>query len=368
MRINIKKIWLKGFRNLTETVLEWTPPKATLILGENNQGKTNLLDALAFLLTGQSTQTTNLEDIIAIDQDEFTLVADLESKNTPTRLSIRYRRGGEMVVLRDQQLCTSFRSIKQEFPTVFISSDIVYAFKDSPQIRRQNIDRFCENYDPEFTAIKRQYDRLLKQKNSVLKDDNPTPETLQFWNQQLVPIATKIVEHRIQALHHIQTHYQTLVSNGNPLFDQPLDIHYAALGENKLDPTTYAEKLTQKYEEIMDKEIASGHNLAGPGRDDYTLILGGQNLFIYFSRGINKAVAFLLTLAQWEALYHKLGAYPLLLLDDTFAEIDVRHKTWLCSLLTHKGQLIYTSVLPEDKLLFPDATHYHMIQGHLHHG
>ncbi len=306
------------------------------------------------MICGGSPLTKSIENCIHFDQNEAVIVADISDQDVTHRLSLKLAKPLQKWGFLDQQPIRSYRKIQTQFPVLFLSSDIIYAFRESPQVRRQNLDHFCGLLNSEFTHISQKYAKILRQKNRMLKE-TPSPDMIRFWNSALVECAHKIVSARKEGLHRIQAQYRRLTEGTE--FHSNLSLIYDQ------EETSYHAYLSQKFEDNIDKEIQAGVTLYGPHREDYQVNLDNRSVFEFFSRGINKSTAFLMTLAQMEAVFEMTHQYPILLLDDTFSEMDTQIKHHLVELIEPKCQLLYTTVLDQDQDLFKTSKAMHMKDG-----
>lgn len=363
-----RRVWMKGIRNLSERVFECRDQDPVVILGQNNQGKSNFLEALHLVMTGKSPFEPILDRLIQFDSSEMVIVADIDRDGDKTRFSYKMVRDGVTLGLKGADLIRSYLAVKKQFPIIFMSSDLFYTFRESPQARRHNLDRFCEMFFSDYGHHLRRYNRVLKQKTEVLKSGG-NREQLFFWNEQLVQFASEIVSLRVEALSVIGENYHQLSLEFNSNYFSDLKLNYIPSGASIVGgKEEYCRLLIGKLSDNLDKEVMVGYNLYGPHRDDYEIEIGGKNLFSFFSRGVNKLVSFSLSVAQIEALYSQLGVYPILLLDDPFSEMDFIFKQNAIKLIQKRAQIFYTTVLDQDCGLFDNPQIYRMISGSLVNG
>ncbi len=366
-KITCERLWVKGFRNLEETVLDFNHYDSVLITGENSQGKTNFLEAIYLLLTGKSPITKDYQHVIGFDQPGMSIVADIHRENDTHRLSVKLNKDGQLQFFSTQGPIRSHIAIKRQFPVLFLSSDILYDFKESPQIRRKNIDHFAELISADYAKLLHKMEKIISQKNTLLKTSKETSQ-IQFWNDQFVAISYEIVKRRVHTIAILQTQVNLLIEKMKlPLIPHPLRLTYKSqIPVQNWDD--YPQLLDETLKLNMQKECIVGYSLYGPHRDDFWISSENRSIFEFCSRGVNKTISFLLTLAQSDLIFEATMQYPIVLLDDTFAEIDTTVKSKIFQLLQEKCQFFYTTILTSETQLLINSKQYHIESGRLTHG
>ena len=350
----IKKLWVQGFRNLQETVIDFGSAKQVVIFGENNQGKTNFLEAVHLVINGQSPLEDKLENLVTLGQVQALLGIDFVTESGDRRLYCKVSAQRKKWGVLDGKNLKSYLPVRALIRSEFISSDVIRIFKESPEVRRKDLDRFCSAYFPSYSPLLKKYERVIKQKNAILKL-SPSASEVRFWNLELVALAKVLLPLRFEALEKIKGALAYLIqSEAFPFIEERLDtLKLDYLFSWTTESNEMIKALEEKLEGSLSKEINVGYSLYGLHRDDFGIVINHKNLFSFFSRGINRLMAVLLKLAQLQLLEEKEGLFPLLLLDDTFSEIDPKIKKMLIDLLIkNKRSMIYTSVLKEDQFLF----------------
>lgn len=359
----IKTLWIKGFRNLKETVVEFSD-SPLFVYGQNNQGKTNFLEAFYVLRNGASVIQSPLEDLVNFEEKEAVLGLDFYSKETPNRYYLKLSNEGSKQAILNEKELKSFRSIKSKFWVEFISADVIRIFQESPDFRRKDLDAFCgalfEEYKPELKKL----EKMLKQKNAALKKESY--DQIPLWNKQIAHVATDIVSLRQQALRILNEEVNSIIKEILPEYQDNVVISYIMTRlEGDFDPETYAETLLTKFDEDIFKEQALCYSLCGPQRDDFRIDIDNKELYSIYSRGINRTMAIVIKLAQLTLIEEHTKSFPLLLLDEIFAELDSEKKKQIIPFITQKTQCIFATIQPEDKAYFDSVDVYEMKDGTL---
>ncbi|RAP32529.1 hypothetical protein DID77_04460 [Candidatus Marinamargulisbacteria bacterium SCGC AG-439-L15] len=358
----VRKIWIKHFRNLNEVLLDLTGRPNMVIYGDNNQGKTNFLEAIYCLGHLSVPNSYGKYNLVQLDKQVGYLGADVDFESGSHRVYSKLSSDGDKELRWDDQPIKTTRKIQRLLPIDYLSSDIIHVFYGSPDKRRQDLNRFLSIYESDYASLNRRYMAILKQKRQALKLKQRA--LLPSLNDQLIQVATQIVGFRCQGLMAIQ---ETLIKlleqvDGPSVSSAGLVYHYQ---NSAIDPVRYEAFLSQKLKSGMDKELMSGMSLYGPHREDYRIELDDQDVHIFYSRGINRMIAILLKLSQLMILEKRYNQFPLLLLDDVFSEIDQTLKKSLLRLIQKKAQVFYTTIQKEDCGFLQTPMVCHMKKGAL---
>lgn len=299
---------------MSEGVIVFSP-SVTVIKGFNNQGKSNCLEAIFFLLTGKSITGAPLDYLINESKNFCQMGLDFVSnEGNDERLYLTYKTDGTAVIEFKDAVLRRHSAVKDVLATRYLSADVLHVFQESPDFRRRYLDQFCNEYYSQYSRLVKRYDGLIRQKNRALKD-NFLESDIQLFNQQLIPIAAEIVQLRQAALVLMIERIGRECAEFFSMYDDKVCIKYkisSHLGESD----TYTEWLTTKLNGAFIKEKRAGYSLYGPHRDDFVMMIGEKPMMYYLSRGMNRIMAILLTLAQLKLLSQIKKCLPVLLLDD----------------------------------------------------
>lgn len=351
----IRKLWTRGFRNLSESAVSFSESGSTLVYGLNNQGKTSLLEAIYIATNGTSPIQPDLDKTICKDQSETVLGADCIVDEEFYRLYVRYQPEKKRDIILNNTPVKQLRLLHELFHSNFISADILHIFQKEADFRRRDLDRFCSTYFTDYKSILSSYEQTLKQKNKLLKTDK-TDSLLDLYNQQLIALGEQLFSYRKQALVDISQAMSSYFEELNLLEFNHINCLYMIHRCDKLfNRSEYGNYLDVQFRQNRAKEIAIGYSCYGPHRDDFSVFINDQSCFDFYSRGINRMIAILFQLAKIELLDNQFKQAGVLLLDDTFAEIDHINRRLLLTFLMSKTQLIYATISDQDRDLFDDA-------------
>ena len=338
----IKQLQLKNFRNYKELDISFDH-KVNVIIGENAQGKTNLLESIYLLAFTKSYRTSNDRELILWDEDFAKVTGMIEKKhNKQLPLELIFHKNGKKAKLNhlEQRRLSEFIG---SLNVVMFAPEDLSLVKGSPQVRRKFIDMELGQIEPVYIYHLGQYQKVLKQRNHLLKQlqlqHQPDTTLLQVITDQLVKHAAIVVKKRFHFLEllrkwAIPIHYE--ISREM----EKLTIDYISSVEVLEDDDE--EKLEDKYLEAFRQneknEIKRGSTLIGPHRDDLSLFINGKDVKLYGSQGQQRTTALSLKLAEIDLIYEKIGEYPILLLDDVLSELDDFRQSHLLSAIQGKVQ------------------------------
>ncbi|MFC1771017.1 DNA replication/repair protein RecF [Candidatus Margulisiibacteriota bacterium] len=360
----IKKLWVKDFRNFDEFVLDFTEYKDFVFFGDNNQGKTNLLESLYFLGNGHSPNENNINNLVNFNKKEAYLGLDFQKNGANQRIYYKIHKPGKKLGIFNNKQLRTLSLLTKELQIEYISADIIRIFTESPEFRRKEVDRFCKLFFPEYNEELKSYERILRQKNNLIKTSQDL-SAIKIWNQKLIEKAEVIVKLRKEALELLLNELKVMVKKIDKQFIKGLSVNYKIFGFTVNQGEIYRNVLESQLNSKAQKEYQVGYALYGPHRDDFCINIDNKDLFSLFSRGINRIFAILFKISQITALVSRNNTVPVLLMDDSLAELDIKMKKKMLGLISNKLQIFYTTVLEEDKKLLSNVKVYQIKKGKL---
>ena len=364
-----KRVKLTNFRNYESADIEFSAG-VNLIYGPNGQGKTNLVEALNFFAGLDSHRIAGQTPLIK--QGQSTAILSLELAHEGRDLLLEYEintessnraRLNKSEVAKPKDILGYLNSV------IFAPEDLDIVKRD-PSNRRSFLDQLIVQFNPRMHGVYADYDRVLKQRNTLLKSARATGtkgdalSTLDAWDQALVKNATEIIAARVSITEKLSpslvTNYQNIAkSNNEPtMFIRSSVVESSKLDQDDLETqdsleTTNKEEISQLFQQklnlVRPKELERAITLVGPHRDDLQLNLGSLPAKGYASHGESWSYALSLKLASLEILKaeSKLGD-PILILDDVFAELDKDRREKLSDLVQQNEQVLITAAVIED--------------------
>jgi DNA replication and repair protein RecF len=349
----LQKISLAHFKSYEYESFEFSE-RVNCIVGENGTGKTNLLDAIYFLALTKSSISN--QDALSINHEaEYMMIegsfgiGDSGKKKTPitnnqSLITISIQRGQKKAVLRDKKAYERISEHIGRFPVVMLSPNDTDIIRDGSEERRKFFDGVMAQLDSEYLENLLQYNRLLLQRNSLLKqfaERNYTDDLLlDIYSDPLVEVSLKLYNARNQ-----------FVTEFLPIFKK----HYNTLSDAREDVEMIyesevgADNFTQIFRKNRQRDLAAQRTTIGSHKDDFIFEINGFTLRKFGSQGQQKSFVIALKLAQFEMLTKVKGFPPLLLLDDIFDKLDDRRIQQLITMMVDGtfSQVFITDARPE---------------------
>lgn len=338
----LESLEVQSFRNSVGKIA----PGADLniITGENGAGKTNWLEAIYLLATTKSFRTTKLIEAVAFEQD-LGLVRGLvrQSAEIHRTMQVTLQNNAKMLTVNGKREPVT-RYLGQLHAVVFTASELEIV-RGQPDARRKFLDGGITAIYPAFVQTLTDYNRVLKQKNSLLQSAQEhgfslekTAELLLPWNEQLIQHSTKIHKARVRYIELLQNALE------KRLFErETVTIRYLSSLEGKGDLSDYKALLTERLHLRVQAELAAGHALLGTHRDDLEILFDGRDLRTFGSSGQQRSALLILQLAAIHLYFERNNEYPLFLLDDIDAELDKKRTGKLLEFLQGKTQTFLTT-------------------------
>ncbi|UOQ49569.1 DNA replication/repair protein RecF [Gracilibacillus caseinilyticus] len=339
--MHIQQLSLTNYRNYNQLSVQFDD-KINVIIGENAQGKTNLMESIYVLGFSKSHRTTKDKELIQWDQNYAKIEGSIVKRNRQFPLEIQITNKGKKAKLNhlEQRRLSDYIGALN---IVMFAPEDLNLVKGSPQIRRRFIDMEIGQIQPVYIYHLGQYVKILKQRNHLLKQlqkrktDDVT--MLRVLTEQMTEHAVIILEKRFLFMKHLRK-WANEIHRGISRGIEDLDLQYAATAE--VSESDNKEKimttLTESFAEVETKEIERGTTLIGPHRDDVVFYVNGKNVQTYGSQGQQRTTALSLKLAEIELIYQETKDYPILLLDDVLSELDDYRQSHLLDTIEGKVQ------------------------------
>ena len=351
--MQISKLLLTNFRNHKNLDLSFNPG-ATTIVGPNGRGKTNIVEAVHYLATLGSHRVSQDGPLIRSGLTTAQLFSTVvkHDRQAQVELTINYP-GINKVVLNGANL-TKPKDLLGLVSTVIFSPEDLELIKGDPAARRRFIDEFSTLLTPKFSNTRSEYERTLKQRNTLLKSlgrRNPSESasaTLEAWNEQLITHGSELISHRLKNLNKLQPHisnFGNLISGNS----EPLVVNYLSswLPSGELTNLEIENEFRKQLKKRFGDEVERGVTLVGPHRDDLNVELSNMPAKGYASHGQSWSIAIALRLASFTVLREH-DDDPILILDDVFAELDEKRRTRLIESIADVEQTLITAAVLED--------------------
>ncbi len=345
--MHVRSLRLAHFRNYESLEVEFHP-QLNLFLGPNAQGKTNVLEALYCLSTTRSFRAASDEEMIQFGREEGAVEGILQREEGEETIRMEFRRSRNKVLWVNRKKQKKLSLLLGRLPAVVFSPDDLFLVKGGPALRRRYLDMTVLQMDQGYLTHLQQYDRALKQRNSLLRQRSPGTESqLAAWDQPLARHGAALMLKRGEVAKRLSDFA------GQALRDLTGD---AERFEVRYEPclpwegleSSVAEKMLEALAGARREETARGVTVVGPHRDDLGLWVNGQLLRKFGSQGQQRTGALALKLAQLSLLAEGCHTAPLVLFDDVMAELDEKRQAFFLNRLRQGGQAFLTGTSPHD--------------------
>lgn len=333
--MKVKRIGFKNFRNLEDCQI--VPCEGVnVICGDNAQGKTNILEALWLFCGGHSFRTHRDSEVIRWEKPFAKLEMDFFGQGRSQTAELTFK-GGKKSVTINGVAKTSTSSLIEKFCAVVFSPEHLNLIKRGPGERRRFIDSAICREKLQNAVILSKYNRMLNQRNALLKDIARRPEledTLDIWDSQLVSCGALLIKKRLEYMKNLSAEaaaFHSGISGGR----EELVISYSATANISPDDTLeeIRAKLAAKCAANRKSDIHLGATLSGPHRDDMDILINGKTAKSFASQGQQRSAVLSLKLAEAAVLREKMGEEPVILLDDVLSELDGGRQDFLLNKL-----------------------------------
>lgn len=355
--MQLNKIKLQNFRNYEDFELSFSD-NATIIAGENAQGKTNLLEAI-FLLTGEkSWRIQKKAELISFGFANSVIEAEVISRSRKFHIKMPFCENARTKNIINGVPQKNQEALSDIFKCVLFSPDDLYLIKNGPAARRKFIDIAISQLRPRYYEALREYNRLLEHKTKLLKTyrENPTLlDILPDFTLQMAKYGAAIIKYRAYFIKKLGDHAKSI--HANIAAGESLAISYKTVSnvtEIYSDEKTIEHALLDHAQSHYDAELACGNCLSGPHKDDIYIEINGKNARNFASQGQTRTAALALKFAEREIMFSDCGEYPLMLLDDVLSELDAKRQEFLLN-SAGGGQVIITCCEKSEKLELLDA-------------
>ncbi len=358
--MHVSHLSLADFRSYARAEVP-LDPGVTAFVGPNGQGKTNLVEAIGYLATLGSHRVSSDAPLVRMGADRAIIRAAVTQgeRQQLVELELNPGRANRARINRSSQVRP--RDVLGIIRTVLFAPEDLALVKGDPGERRRFLDELVTARSPRMAAVRSDYERVLKQRNTLLKSAAMARRhggrsldlsTLDVWDQHLARAGAELLAQRLDLI-------ATLLPLADKAYEQlapgggPLGLAYKSSAGEPVDSGTARtrealyEVLLAALAEVRKQEIERGVTLVGPHRDDVVLRLGELPAKGYASHGESWSYALALRLASYELLRSE-GSEPVLILDDVFAELDARRRERLAELVAPGEQVLVTAAVDDD--------------------
>lgn len=339
----INNLQLKHFRNYDNLDIYFNE-KVNIFIGNNGQGKTNIIESIYMLAITKSHRTFTDNNVIKngfkVSKIRGIIKKNIEDSNSEVELLLNNK--GKKLTINKKQIKKISDYISYLNVVIFHPDDLEI-LKGSPHERRKFLNIEIGQLDNIYIFILNNYNNVLKQRNEYLKSiniDNYDKDYLEILTNQLIDNAIKIYKYRSNFIDNINKKLDFVNKRIKGL--ESIEIKY----ESYIPLDNFEELreiLKNKYDLNLKREIIMAQTMIGPHRDDFVFLVNGKNAKSFSSQGQQRIAVLMLKLGEIEMFYERYKEYPILLLDDIFSELDIEKKENIVKYINRKMQIIITT-------------------------
>lgn len=338
----INKLILKNFRNYDYVDIDFDK-NLNIFVGDNGQGKTNILESIFISAFGQSFRTKKDKDLINFKYDSTYIKSDIIKENFDIDIEIKIKNDLKKEIKVNSNNLIKRSDLFGSFNVVIFSPEDLKLIKEGPSERRRFIDREISNLKKSYCNSLLEYHRILNQRNSLLKsvkEKNSLIHTIDIWDQKLAEIGSKIIIEKNKFIDKLnfesnKLHLKFTENKEN------INIKYLSnLKINEFEYDKIYREFISKLQKNLKSDIDRGYTSVGPHRDDIDITINGYEAKIFGSQGQQRTAALSIKLSQINIIYEEIGEYPVLLLDDVMSELDIKRQNDLIKSLINIQTII----------------------------
>jgi len=334
----LRRLKLINFRCYSSATFEFCPGINT-ICGANARGKTTILEAIYFLISGTSFRAQQAADLIAMGASSFYIEADFIKHGVEQKLRIGCN-GKERKILHNNTALASTSSLIGLLQGVVMTPDDVAIIKGAPAVRRQFLDLQIAQSDPLYVHHLTRYHKAMRQRNALLKSKNCS--SLYTWEHEMANSAAYISKQRHQASIDLEGTGSELHSKISG-HSEKLSLQYKTSAPILESTTQLKGHFEAQFNRLRQKELLFGVTLAGPHKDDLGITIGQKEARFFASEGQQRSCVAALHMAEWTRLNAIGDEPPLMLIDDVGISLDASRRNNLLTHACQMGQVFLTS-------------------------
>lgn len=342
----IERLALTNYRNYEKLDLSFSS-KINVLIGENAQGKTNIMEAIYVLSMAKSHRTSNDRELIRWDQEYGKIEGDVQRKYGRLPLELIISKKGKRARVNHLEQNRLSLYIGQLNVVMFAPEDLNLV-KGSPSVRRRFLDMEIGQISPVYLHDLLTFQKVLKQRNAILKENrgklNYKDVMFDVYTEQYIQVAIQIIRKRFYFMELLQK-WAEPIHKGISRGMETLKVSYGTLkgldsGQTKEEMETVLE---ERLLEMRSRELERGLTLIGPHRDDLHFYVNGYDIQTFGSQGQQRTTALSLKLAEIELVKQEVGEAPVLLLDDVLSELDDYRQSHLLNTIQGEVQTFVTT-------------------------
>lgn len=322
----IKRLQMLNYRNYNALDIELCP-NVNVFMGDNAQGKTNILEAIYYCAFAKSHRTSKDKELINWNGEHAFISVDVGRERLDKRIDISILKDGKKSIRINKIKIKKIGELFGNFNVVMFSPEELRIIKDSPGVRRKFIDMELCQLNPKYYYNLVQYNKVLNERNILLRNRNTSSEMLEIYDMQLVEFGYNIIRDRIKYIESLNKYAEKIHSD---ITSGKEKINFKYISTIK-DLENIKENFYTLLEKNRSKDCDRGITSIGPHRDDFFVYINDIDTKSYGSQGQQRTAVLTMKFSSLEIIKELTGEFPVLLLDDVLSELDFNRKKYILS-------------------------------------
>ena len=322
----IKRLQMLNYRNYNALDIELCP-NVNVFMGDNAQGKTNILEAIYYCAFAKSHRTSKDKELINWNGEHAFISVDVGRERLDKRIDISILKDGKKSIRINKIKIKKIGELFGNFNVVMFSPEDLRIIKDSPGVRRKFIDMDLCQLNPKYYYNLVQYNKVLNERNILLRNRNTSSEMLEIYDMQLVEFGYNIIRDRIKYIESLNKYAEKIHSD---ITSGKEKINFKYISTIK-DLENIKENFYTLLEKNRSKDCDRGITSIGPHRDDFFVYINDIDTKSYGSQGQQRTAVLTMKFSSLEIIKELTGEFPVLLLDDVLSELDFNRKKYILS-------------------------------------
>lgn len=342
--MRIKRLKLTNFRNYSDLEIELSP-NINLFIGDNGEGKTNILESIYILSLTKSNRYGVEENLIKFSEEIAKIEGLIYNEDVLKKQEVHITRGKKQLYINNKEIRKN-RDYISNFCVIAFTPEDLEIVKGSPSIRRNMLNIDISQLHNTYISYLNEYNQVIKMRNEYLKkmnlNGNSDERYLEVLNNSMIDKAIKIYEYRYNFLEEINRLLPNIFKKMTGLSNLVIKFENS-IGIEKFDSDAIRKKFQSKLKRNFNAELMQGMTLTGPHRDDFSFYLNEMDMKNFASQGQQRMAVIALKISEIYLFKKEMGTYPVLLLDDIFSEIDSKKRNKIIKFLEKDIQSIITT-------------------------
>ena len=322
----IRRLQMLNYRNYNALDIELCP-NVNVFMGDNAQGKTNILEAIYYCAFAKSHRTSKDKELINWNGEHAFISVDVGRERLDKRIDISILKDGKKSIRINKIKIKKIGELFGNFNVVMFSPEDLRIIKDSPGVRRKFIDMELCQLNPKYYYNLVQYNKVLNERNILLRNRNTSSEMLEIYDMQLVEFGYNIIRDRIKYIESLNKYAEKIHSD---ITSGKEKINFKYISTIK-DLENIKENFYTLLEKNRSKDCDRGITSIGPHRDDFFVYINDIDTKSYGSQGQQRTAVLTMKFSSLEIIKELTGEFPVLLLDDVLSELDFNRKKYILS-------------------------------------